>query len=583
MKKSTCGFARLLAVAATALIFSLSEWAFVKAQSPPTGPQWSRTATPRLQHSTLTRLYNGKVIAIGGQDSRRYEIKDVELYDPLTNTWRDTAPLNYARFAHTAILLADGRLLVIGGTRQTGNDSSGTAAGPPEIFDPATEKWTVQGSAFFYRSLILPLSNGKVLALGAIFNMAHVFDPATGISKQISPPRGMTGNPLPSALTLPDGKLLHLSGANDVASAEFFDPATESWTTTNVPNSNGFVLSGRLAALLPDGKALAFVGFPDGPPLTALFDPRTETWGNLVARNTGNPSALTLPNGEVLSFDFFAAEVFSGNSNTWRTTPAAPPPIFGEALLASGQAFTGASVYGLDFGAATSSPLVSTSAASFRVDTLARGSIVAAFGTNLGDPATPNLTQVFVKDSGGFEFPARVLAVSPDQVNFVLPEINTLGQAEVTVKNKGALVARGLLGVVGVSPGLFTANADGRGVPAAVVQRVKADNSVSYEPVASFDNSTNRFVPSPIDLGVESDQVYLVLFGTGWGNQSPDRVQVYIGDVKARVLFAGKHPDFAGLDQINVSLPRKLIGRGEVDAFVTIAGKTANPIKLRIK
>ncbi len=589
MKRFTRNQGRFSAFFLVSIVMTLSVAVFelpsVKAQSQPAGPNWSRTSTSRLYHDTLTRLYNGKVIAVGGFDSsRRQGINNVEIYDPLTNEWRDTAPLNIERFGHSAILLADGRLLVMGGFKIATNVA--TAAGPSEIFDPVTEKWTVLGTDNFFQTTIFPLPNGKVLALSGIFNFADVFDPATGTARSISKPTVNIANPLyPSTLVLPDSRILLLNGSNgENTRAQIFDFATESWATTNVPSLDGYTFPGRLAAVLPNGQVLGLVTTPDGAQNSMLFSPSTGTWSNLMRRNTGTLFATGLPNGEVLSFDVNSAEIFSNNSRAWRTTSAPTQSPRALVILASGQVFTGSELYGVDFGSAGSSSLVNTSAASFRVDTLAKGSIVAAFGTNLGDSATPNSTQISVKDSSGFEYPAVVLAVSPQQVNFILPISALSGQAEVTVKNRGAVVARSVLGVVDVSPGVFTANADGRGVPAAVVQRIKAGASVSYEPVASFDSSSSRFVATPIDLGPDSEQVYLALFGTGWSNQSRlENVQVYIGDVRTQVLYAGIQPGSAGLDQINVRVPRSLIGRGEVDVYVTIAGKTANPVKLSIK
>ena len=58
---------------------------------------------------------------------------------------------------------------------------------------------------------------------------------------------------------------------------------------------------------------------------------------------------------------------------------------------------------------------------------------------------------------------------------------------------------------------------------------------------------------------------------------------VRIGGVPVQVLYAGLQPDFAGLDQINVLVPRSLIGRGEVDLVLTVDGKVANTVKVNIK
>lgn len=47
--------------------------------------------------------------------------------------------------------------------------------------------------------------------------------------------------------------------------------------------------------------------------------------------------------------------------------------------------------------------------------------------------------------------------------------------------------------------------------------------------------------------------------------------------------FAGKHQDFEGLDQVNVLVPRSLMGRGEVDVLLTVEAQMANPVRIQIK
>jgi hypothetical protein len=114
--------------------------------------------------------------------------------------------------------------------------------------------------------------------------------------------------------------------------------------------------------------------------------------------------------------------------------------------------------------------------------------------------------------------------------------------------------------------------------------RVKKDGSQVYEPVARYDLEQKKFIPLPIDLGPETDQVYLILYGTGIRLlPSPDGATVRIGDVDAPVTYVGAQGYFIGLDQINVKLPRSLAGRGEVEVLLTVDGKPANPLQINIR
>ena len=233
------------------------------------------------------------------------------------------------------------------------------------------------------------------------------------------------------------------------------------------------------------------------------------------------------------------------------------------------------------------------SAASFATGSLAGEGIVALFGTGLASgaasasaqplPTTLGGVQVQVRDAAGTTRNAPLFFVSPTQINFQLPSGTSAGAATIIVMLNNATVGQGTAAVETVAPGLFTANATGQGVPAAVVQRIKADGASTFEPVAQFDSAQNRFVAVPIDLGASTDQLILVGFGTGFRNRNAlSAASATIGGVNADVLFAGAQGDFAGLDQANIRIPRSLAGRGNVDLVFNVDGKSANTVSINV-
>jgi uncharacterized protein (TIGR03437 family) len=239
-------------------------------------------------------------------------------------------------------------------------------------------------------------------------------------------------------------------------------------------------------------------------------------------------------------------------------------------------------------------PMAIVSAASFIGNSLATESIVAAFGSGLAKstevattlplPITLGGTRVSVLDSLGTERDASLFFVSPTQINFQVPAGTATGQALVTIIRDGETVAAAGPQIEMVSPGLFSANASGQGLMIGLAVRIKADNSLSFEPVVRFDQEQQQFVALPIDLGPETDRVFLALFATGLRHRSSlGAVSVRIGSVNTEVLFAGPQGSFVGLDQLNVSLPRSLAGRGEVDLSVLVDGQEANKLKVAIK
>lgn len=157
-----------------------------------------------------------------------------------------------------------------------------------------------------------------------------------------------------------------------------------------------------------------------------------------------------------------------------------------------------------------------------------------------------------MRDSRGIERLAPLFFVSPLQVNYQLPAGTAAGPATVTITNADGSITTGAVNVIAASPGLFSANASGSGIASALVFRIKADGSQSYEPVARYDAAQKKFIAVPIDLSNASEQVFLVLFGTGIrGRSALSAVTAQTGGADCEVTCAGPQGGFVGLDQVN--------------------------------
>jgi hypothetical protein len=187
--------------------------------------QTGNMAVGRFLH-TATLLQNGKVLVVGGAlTSTSDPVASAELYDSVTGSFTMTGAMATAREQHTATLLADGRVLIVGGTTPTGTgDLQPTAT--VEIYDPSTGSFSVTGSMAEARSLhtatLLP--SGNVLVAGGVVenSTAELYDPATG---SFSITGGMEiGRSGHTATLLPNGSVLVAGGGifSGLASAELY-------------------------------------------------------------------------------------------------------------------------------------------------------------------------------------------------------------------------------------------------------------------------------------------------------------------------------------------------------------------------
>ena len=328
--------------------------ASVELYDPETGT-WSSAGT--LAHArefhTATLLPNGRVLISGGLTTGRRVIASVELYEPATGTWSPAGAMVTARCGHTATLLKTGKVLVAGG----GNCEGGSIANS-ELYDPATGTWSAtspmnRGRVSHTATL---LNNGKVLVAAGYSHThtAELYDPATGTWSTTGSLAAYRDSH--TATLLPNGKVLVAGGnigtgiSTSTASAELYDPATGSWSTTgSLTRSHAY----HSAALLPNGKVLVGCGYSyDGNSGGAylvnpeLYDTATGTWSATfpMAMHRYDYAMTLLPDGSVLVAGGYpsptaSAERYSPDTGTWSTTgsPAAARSSHTTTLLPNGQ------------------------------------------------------------------------------------------------------------------------------------------------------------------------------------------------------------------------------------------------------
>jgi hypothetical protein len=242
----------------------------------PAAGTWTATGsltTARANH-TATLLQDGRVLVAGGSDASSH-FSSAEIFDPGTGTWTPTGVLNAARAAHSATPLANGKVLVAGG-----QDGSGDLLSA-ELFDPSVGggTWTFTtnslGTARSGHSATL-LQDGTVLVVGGsgfsgallsveIFNIAGETWSGTG---------GLaTARFGHSATLLSNGKVLVVGGGNGTSSAlrtvELYTPGTGTWTLTGSLNT---ARSGHTATFLNDGTVLTTFG-AKGDVITEIYLP----------------------------------------------------------------------------------------------------------------------------------------------------------------------------------------------------------------------------------------------------------------------------------------------------------------------
>ena len=196
-----------------------------------------------------------------------------------------------------------------------------------------------------------------------------------------------------------------------------------------------------------------------------------------------------------------------------------------------------------------------------------------------GDARNPPLalagTTVKVKDSGGVERMAQITFVSPNQVNYIVPAGTANGDAMVTIVAGDGAISTATLQVQTVAPTLFLMDHDGQPVSVGLIRirnGVQTTEQIPFRVSNSWQDG--EIAELPIDMGPETDQVFLALAGTGWRFRSSlanvKAIFADMGNVETPVEYAGPQQQYPGVDQLNVRLPRSLAGSKNYVWFVII-------------
>jgi hypothetical protein len=186
---------------------------------------------PRAGH-TATLLANGRVLIAGGCAVDGCTTSEVEPSSEFYVPGRGFVPgppMLHPRSSHTATLLPDGRVLIVGGWAREGT----TTLAEAELFDPTTGTFqpagTLQGGATLLpdgRVLIADSENGPSNLLAGV----KIFDPATG---SLTPGPAMPRPRHAASIVLPDGDIL-ITGGQDrpehgLSSTVIYDPGSGDW------------------------------------------------------------------------------------------------------------------------------------------------------------------------------------------------------------------------------------------------------------------------------------------------------------------------------------------------------------------
>ncbi len=279
-------------------------------------PCRARLTYPR-DFAVAVPLPGGSVLVVGGYNTVLGSLRTAEVYHPQSDTFQVLpASLSIARELFTATVLDDGSVLLVGGFNTHAHKTQASA----EVFSPRTQLFTLGASHLAedrFGHAACRLADGRVLIVGGthwrvglpttVLATAEIYEPRTGkfhrTAGRMSTPRDR-----PTASLLPDGTVLIAGGQNGSdgpRAAELFHPDTE--TFSPLPDKLGAARMAHADIALPDGRILLAGGWgPDAHgtlPSVEVFDPQTQTFafGPALPWSAHDLALLRFPSGLVLA------------------------------------------------------------------------------------------------------------------------------------------------------------------------------------------------------------------------------------------------------------------------------------------
>jgi hypothetical protein len=273
-------------------------------------------------------LTDGSVVFQGGNSSDWSRLTPDNSGSYLKGTWSSIAslPSGYAPLFFASAVLADGRLVILGGEYNFGNF---VLTNQGAIYDPVADTWTSLAPpaswAYIGDSPSVVLPGGQFLVGRKLDMLMAQLDPATLQWTAMASTGKSDFNAEEGWTLLPDGSVLTFDVLN-APNSERYIPSTQTWITAGstmvdlhtpggacIPYGGGCYLPpGEVgpAVLRPDGTVFATGSASQGSPghtavytpPTLLTDPGTWTVGPDFPGNdnAGDSFAALLPNGHVL-------------------------------------------------------------------------------------------------------------------------------------------------------------------------------------------------------------------------------------------------------------------------------------------
>ena len=321
------------AVQIAALLLAAATFSFAA------GGAWVSSGTMRSARDghTATVLANGQILVAGGTNNG-VALTSAELYNPAAGTWAATGSMSVARTQARAVVLPNGSVLVMGGCI---NECLSATINSAEIYNPAAGTFTATGSMIQARAEfgVTLLANGQVLVAGgcaafdvngclSVTNKAEIYNPATGTWKATGALRA--ARHAMTATLLPGGKVLVAGGAtaamDALNSSEIYDPAAKTWSLgakmITARSDYASIMLGTGKVLFMGGENLSGVSIRKAE----LYNPSSGTFmatGAMTATRVEH-TAVLLANGSVL--------VSGGNRQTLTAqTPLASTELYNPA------------------------------------------------------------------------------------------------------------------------------------------------------------------------------------------------------------------------------------------------------------